>query len=164
MAAFVHRGFGRVAFDQGAEADIPNTGRDLAVVTISVGGVAGNTQFVKLDGVVTSFSIGTSACPCTTRYHIEQDGVGRINFFRYNTQDDDALAFGGADLETGATNAVVAVPAGTTQTFRLVGHRVAGGQTGGYGELTAVTAPFGSTGAGTLGVQSTAGGTFSTGK
>jgi hypothetical protein len=165
MAAFVHRGFGRTAFNFGAEADIPDTGRDLAVVTIQVGGVAGNTQFVKLDGVVTTYAGGGSGCPCTGRYFITQDGGGVVSFLRYNTNDDDELAFAGLDIETGAVSAVVAVPTASTQTFRIFGDRVAGGQINGYGDLTAVTVPFGSTGGNTLGSESTrTGGRLSGGK
>jgi len=165
MASFLRRGLGRTAFVQGADDEIPDTGRDLAVVVIDVGGAAGQWQFVKLDGVVTTYADNTGGCPCTVRYRIYHDGAGEVNYFRYNTLDDDELGYLGLDIETGATTAAVPVPSGTTQTFRIVGERVAGGHVGGFGELTAITAPFGSTGTNTLGIESTAkGGRISSGR
>jgi hypothetical protein len=165
MAAFAHRGFGRVGFNQGNDGDIPAAGgRDLAVVTIQVGGVAGQTQFVKLDGNVTSHTGAESACPCTAAYNIVQDGVGGVSFFRYNAHDDDELGAFGLSIQTGSVSVVVAVPSGTTQTFRLVGERFFGGQVNAYGELSAVVAPFGSTGTNTLGADPEgAGGKVATG-
>ena len=124
---------------------------DVGVVTIDVGGVAGETQFVKLDGAVGAFS----ASPTDVLFFMVQDGGGQLtanNAFTLAAPGPSGFA-----IESGATTAVVAVPSGTTQTFRLKAAEFAG--TGGasvWGELSAVTAPFGATGTNTLGEATTA--------
>jgi hypothetical protein len=153
MAAFVHRGFGRTAWTVGApDTFAANAGvRDLAVVTINVGGVAGGTAFVKLDGVVTSSVTDLTGCPCALAAHLVRDGgLPFRNVFLTHT----TLGPGGdPGYETGAVTAVVAVPTATTQTFRLQARRDGPlpitGSLDAYGDLTAITAPFGSTGADT---------------
>ncbi len=146
MAAFVHRGFGRAGKGVAAQAVIGASPVDLAVLTMNVGGVAGNTQFVKLDAVVTTFITSLTNCPCTTAYRIDQDGVGPITGAHYNT--NSALAGNGLGFETGAATTVVAVPTASTQTFRLQAFASgsAPNSATGYAQLTAVTTPFGSTG------------------
>jgi hypothetical protein len=151
MAAFVHRGFGRVDGDVQGNYALTPTAIDVGVVTIDVGGVAGQTQFVKLDGAVGAFS----ASPTDVLFFMVQDGGGQLtanNSFTLGAPGPSGFA-----IDSGATTAVVAVPSGTTQTFRLKAAQFAG--TGGasvWGELSAVTAPFGATGTNTLGEATTA--------
>jgi hypothetical protein len=153
MAAFVHRGFGRTAWTVGApDTFAGNAGlRDLAVVTINVGGAAGGTAFVKLDGVVTSSVTDLTGCPCGLKFHLLRDGGAP---FRDVFVTNSTLGPGGGPgYETGAVTAVVLVPTATTQTFRLQARRDGSppiaGSLDAYGDLTAITAPFGSTGADT---------------
>lgn len=154
MAAFVHRGFGRTGIDNGP--DVPISGvTDLAVATVQVGGVAGQTQFVHLNGVIGTCDNclpPTGVCPCVTTFYLTQDGVGLISLFTYNTNYE-------FDVQSGAVTAVVPVPSGTSQTFRLRAESVCCGTpiSDAWGELSVMTAPFGSTGANTLGNSSTAG-------
>ncbi len=151
MAAFVHRGFGRAAANEDGNFSLDGGSFvDLAVVTVSVGGVAGNTQFVKLDGSVGAL---TTTPADDVVFRIVQDGVGQLTFdsgFTLATSGPSGLAIG-----SGSTSAVAPVATGTTQTFRLQAADFAA--TGGiqsWGELTALTAPFGSTGTNVLSVGS----------
>jgi hypothetical protein len=160
MAAFVHRGFGRAAQSSSNEIPIDDTGVDLGSMTIQIGGVAGQTQFVKLDGAVTTYISSTTGCPCETAYVIYQDGVGAVSPVHY--LDNDSVTPSGFGDDSGAATAVVATPTATTQTFRILAVRSDGNPTStgsvtGYGALTAVTAPFGSTGTDTLGTTSASG-------
>ena len=151
MAAFVHRGFGRVDGDLQGNFALTPAAIDVGVLTIDVGGVAGTTQFVKLDGQVGGFA----ASPTDVVYWIVQDGVGLLTAI-----DGFSLAANGPSgnaIDSGATTATVAVPSATTQTFRLQAAEFAGtGAAQVWGEFSAVTAPFGATGTNTLGVVTSA--------
>jgi len=140
-AAFVHRTAPRVAFAQKSSVAL-GPYADLGVLTISVPGLPGNTQFVYLTGSVTTHTC--SGPPCTAPYYINREGFGRVGFFHYNTNATTG------DLVTGAVTAVAAVPSGTTQTFEILATRSAGTALTGYGDLSAITAPFGSGGANVL--------------
>jgi S-layer homology domain len=162
-AAFVHRATGRAGYANTAGFVAIPTNQDtvdLAVLTITVGGVPGGTQFVKLDGMVrTATSEDNTVCPCDSSYWIERDGVGAVSVNGFNTNQgrSTSSAPGWPDEETGAVTTVVNVPSGTTQTFRLQAHRYDApveGSVVGRGALTAITAPFGSTGASTLAADS----------
>jgi hypothetical protein len=146
MAAFVHRGFGRVDGNiQGNFALTPSP-IDVAVLTIEIGGVAGQTQFVKLNGQVGGFA----SSPTDVLYWIVQDGGGQLT--ANNGFSLAANGPSGLSINSGATTAVVAVASGTTQTFRLQAVEFAGTGAGFvWGEFSAVTAPFGATGTNTLG-------------
>jgi hypothetical protein len=117
------------------------------VLTIDVGGAPGGTAFVKLDGVVTSSITSLVGCPCGLRFHLIQDGgtAFRDVYLTHTSLGVDA----GPGYETGAVTAVVAVPTATTQTFRLQARRDGNppiaGTVNAYGDLTAITAPFGHT-------------------
>ncbi len=159
MAAFVHRGFGRTGWTVGAPETLgANAGlRDLAVLTIDVGGVPGQTAFVKLDGVVTTSITSLVGCPCGIQYHLVRDGATAFAD-RYLTNSTLGPG-GGPGYETGAVTAVAVVPTGTTQTFRLQARRDGSppitGTLDAYADLTAITAPFGSTGGNTLAAAQT---------
>jgi hypothetical protein len=158
-AAFVHRGLPRVGLDLESQGEpvLGGTPTDLSVLTVNVGGVAGQTQFVKLDAAVSTYISSTTGCPCVTQYYITQDGVGRVSLFHYSTNDSVNGGFG-FGIETGAATAVATVPTGTTQTFRVKAVRGgSGGSVQGYSSLSAISGAFGSTGANTLQVSSTSG-------
>jgi hypothetical protein len=90
-----------------------------------------------------------SGCPCETGFGIVQDGVGLVSAVHYLVNDTvTPSGFGDA---SGAATAVVSVPTGTTQTFRVIAARTdpaapSSGSVTGYAALTAVTAPFGHAG------------------
>jgi hypothetical protein len=160
MAAFVHRGFSRVGYAGTLGLlELPSDQAfiDLAVVTIAVGGVPGGTQFVKLDAMVRTANLDSNTvCPCGSTYRIERDGVGAVSQSGFNMNQglSSSSPPGLSDEVTGAVTTVVAVPSGTTQTFRLRARRYetpVEGTVFGRAALSAITAPFGSTGTDTLG-------------
>jgi hypothetical protein len=158
MAAFVHRGFGRVAFGGESLFLLPTTQTpvNIAEITLAIGGAPGGTQFVKVDGAVGTSITSTSGCPCDTGYYIDAVDLGQTTFLHRHTNVDVAPGFGGGDWgeEHGTVSAVFAVPTGSMQTFRVLALRPAGstGNVSAFANLTAIVAPFGSTGGSALGV------------
>jgi hypothetical protein len=155
MAAFLNRGLGRASNGTDIDELIGDTTVELGNVTIDVGGAPGGTQFVKVDAVIETYIESTTGCPCSTQFAIFQDGVvAPVSNDHFNTNDSVSAEAGFGD-ETGALTTVVAVPTGTTQTFRVGAVRAepapADGTVGGYASMTATTAAFGSTGSSTLG-------------
>ncbi|HEX5583170.1 hypothetical protein [Gaiella sp.] len=148
MASFLRRGLGRIAFDRSDQSNIliDETRVDLAVVTIQVGGAPGGTQFVKLDASVSLFMNSSTDCPCYGQYEITQDGGGSQSFLKSLRLDSGAP--GNSDFADSSTTTVVAVPSGTTQTFRLQAFRFAPSPNDlrGFGEMSALVVPFGSSG------------------
>jgi hypothetical protein len=147
-AAFVHRAGARTGFDLSDIVSVSGTPVDVDVVTIHVGGVAGGTQFVKLDGNGVSYITSTTGCPCQTRFWISQDGtLGRSQYvYTANT----FVGSSGYGFDSASASAVLPVPTASTQTFRLQAVTWDGsGDVSAFGGLTAITAPFGSTGADT---------------
>jgi hypothetical protein len=160
MAAFVHRGFGRAGLSSTLEVAIGDAIVDLGAVTIDVGGVTGNTQFVKLDAAVTTYIGSSSGCPCETQYIIWSDALAApvsVNHFLTN----DVTSPSGFGSASGAATAVVLVPTATSQTFRVLAVRSdpapSTGVVTGYAQMSALTVPFGSTGGNTLSVTSRGG-------
>lgn len=146
MAAFLHRGLPRVAYND------PNTSialerglaNEVAAVTINTGGAPGQTGFIKFDG--TFFINPVSGCPCHVSIDISGEG-----------KSSNKTAYVSNSFVGGAMTWVVAVPTGTTQTFRL---RMAilfssslTPDVVGQGQLSAIYVPFGSTGTSTLAAQ-----------
>lgn len=156
MAAFMHRGFGRVDFS-GTPTSVVLTGSnlDIAVITINVPGVlGGGTQFVKVDAAFTAFVTNQTGCPCVATFRIFQDGTSNssINHQVFPPAGNAGSWFA---ADSGAATLVVAVPSGTTQTFRLRANRsTPTGAIEGYGQLSAITAPFGSSGTNILSADS----------
>lgn len=158
MAAFLSRGLGRVAYGDGggAQQTLPvfPSEIDIAVLIVDVPGIPGQTQFVKLDAAVTSFTQSTTGCPCSNVFRISRDGGPAQIGLQHHTQND-LLAPSGLDqagFDSAGLTAVDVVPSGTTQTYRLRGGRVASSVAvvKAFGDLSAITAPFGSSGGSTL--------------
>jgi hypothetical protein len=158
MAAFIHRGFGRVARGTGADmamAVFPAESEH-SVLTINTGGVAGSSGFVYLTAQTNAYT-SDQGCPCEVRWRIIQDGVGPVSDVMYGVLSDQVTWLDGSGYaetsQTGSLATVALVPTATTQTFRLIG-QVIGTSTGSgapvvngyFARLTAVYAPFGSAG------------------
>ena len=154
MAAFVHRGFGRVAFQQGVETALGNAAyTDLATVVLESDGIPGGTGFVVLEADVTAIITSTAGCPCMAAFHLAGFG-GLTSSQRYLTLD--SLTSGGTvsgfGIESLSLSWVVPVDTAVDHLVTVRG-RIAGG-TGtieAYADLTAQWVPFGSTGTDTLG-------------
>jgi hypothetical protein len=128
-----------------------------ASVSITVGGAPGGTQFVKVTGnLVTVAAESTGHCPCNVRYYVTLDGQGQVGMTHYQTNAGD-IANGLPWVESSPILAVVAVPTGSTQTFRLM-TALDGSTTPNPGlylqaqssSLSALVVPFGASGAATL--------------
>jgi len=154
MAAFVHRGFGRVAFQQGLETALNSaTYTDLATVTIKAGGAAGGTGFIVIDAPVTAIITSTTGCPCMGAFHIAGFG-GLASSQRYVTLDSvtSGGAVSGFGIDTISLSWVVPVDTTPLHLITVRGQIVGG--TGGmeaYAAITAQYVPFGSTGTDVLG-------------
>jgi hypothetical protein len=157
MAAFLNRGLGRVGYDPPAGALVLPVNGDAVVlgsVTLNIGGAAGGTQFVKVDAAVSTYIISTTGCPCSSLYALQAVDIGQGTVGHVHTNIDlDPTIGAGRGQEVGGVTGVFAVPTASTQTFNVVAGRTAGGagEVRAYANLTAITAPFGSTGSSTLG-------------
>jgi len=80
MASFLTRGLPRVAVEQTLSASSLTRGAatytDVAEIAINVGGVAGGTQFVKVDASINVF--GTTECECRFHMRILDVTTGQI--------------------------------------------------------------------------------------
>ena len=147
MASFLGRGLGRIASTPvGGFAPLTNTGwTTLNTLTITTGGVPGQTGFVKLDAAASARIASTTGCPCAGEFRIRNvtDDEESDHYF---TQNDAIPAGSTHGFDSTGLTWVVQVVTGTTYTFRIEGRRVAAPEVWGRGVLTAVYAPFGSTG------------------
>jgi len=153
MAAFLHRGLSRGAYAVGSiSTPFTTTLQVVATLTVDVPGVAGsgNTQFVKLDAAGLLYD-NDAACPCSGFWYITRDAGGNSQP-NYSTAPAPG-ANSGLGFDTTPVTWIAAVPAGTTQTFRLRAARYASntGNVFGWGSMTAATVPFGHTGTSALG-------------
>ncbi len=154
-AAFVHRAAGRAGVALGAPILVPvGSGTEVAALTVTVGGAANQTQFVKVDAAATTWITSTTGCPCQTFFLIRRDGgEDSIEHYTNNT----FVGSSGFGLDSAAATQVYRVPSGTSQTFRLLAFNQDGtGTVAAYGELSAATAPFSNTGTSTFTTSQTA--------
>ena len=159
MAAFIHRGFGRVAWarDTYFVASYPAVGQGAGIanaatvgtVSINTGGAAGGTQFVSLHGKLALFTNSAIATACPTACTLRIDLVDPAD---PGTVLDDALwrPKDNSDGTTISLDAVDLVPTATTKTYRLRFWYESGAAQGQFNawslSLVAQTFPFGSTG------------------
>jgi hypothetical protein len=155
-AAFVHRGMPRVAQStvllDGTISPSGSFSTDTLVgqVTIDVPGVAGGTQFVKVDAHMTnSFNSGTT--PFFVAYYVADGACTGV----FSPIEAETIA---ADpgFVTASISVAKAVAAGTTNTFSLCAFTDSDVADASSLAIDATTYPFGSTGASTLGANSTA--------
>jgi hypothetical protein len=153
MAAFLHRGLPRVAFNSATGNSIlGNTSKDRGVVTINTGGATGGTGVVKLDASLLAYTTDTTGCPCEVQFEIAQDGGGASSTYFVTVYNEQA----GVDGNTsGSVTWAATVPTASTQTFRLRVKKNSGtAEVRSAGAITAIYVPFGSTGEDVLAAQS----------
>jgi hypothetical protein len=145
MAAFLHRGFGRVGQGIGAETTLatnPSTLTPLALMAIRVGGTTGGTQFVKIEAAITSRIESETGCPCTARFFIDRGMLPEILVATDVTHGEVDAAAGGGYRST-RLSTIVAVPSGTSPSVRVVGNYPNGtGTIKATAVVTATTVPF----------------------
>jgi hypothetical protein len=149
-AAFVHRGAPRTSYMEnlGMPVDPVDT-TDLGSVQLDIGGVAGGSQFVVLNAAVTTSIADTSGCPCQTAFEITDDTGAPLSITHYNL--NDTVAADGIGYDSGEATVVVQVDTASTQVFHVVAYNDSGtGVVTAEAELSAITAPFGSSGTDSL--------------
>jgi hypothetical protein len=155
-AAFVHRNAPRVAWTSGGGGQLDPGGSDLGSVTITVGGVAGGTQFVVLSASVNTWIFDTEGCPCDTGYQFTDDAGNPVSDAAGYNLNDTVTADNGEGDDTGSVQAVVPVSTGTTYTYHVRTFNQGGtGTVFGTAQITAMTVPFGSGGGNTLNAEGT---------
>ena len=150
MAAFVHRGFGRVGGDFLPLGEVP---ADISVPTgwtldLTAGGVPGNTGFVKIDAEVGIANFDASTLFFNADLNV--DGVDAMDDLGYETVPPG---------ETGNIGLTAAVPV-STGAVHTVSVELGGGGDNGLafadGTVTATYYPFGSTGGNILSTRTAA--------
>lgn len=157
VAAWMHRGMPRMAYSTAiTDGSMDSSGgfatdTRIAQVSITVPGNGAGTQFVKIDAVVTTQ--GTAGTlPFAVYYYIAETDCTSGLFGRYSgDQMTNVLNSPTAPTSTAVTWIHDASPG--VATFKLCGYTFSSGTTAGVQVVTleATTAPFGSTGASTLG-------------
>ncbi len=154
MATFFQRGAGRVAMGTlNNPISLPSSGSVVTItqVQLDVPGVqsAGNVQFVKVDAALTTFQTGTG-CPCQIIAWLRDATSGTMSQTMTHTLVNPSNEV--AQGHNGAATWVFSVPSGTTRTFQLQMFQNQGQSLSltAKGTITAVTAPFGSTGSNTI--------------
>jgi hypothetical protein len=157
MAAFMHRGFGRVTLDDlGFILAVPTT--ESAPVgwthTMTPGvpsnALAGAQGFIKTDATITLLADDLTGCPCQIRGALFVTGVGYMVSY-YTDVTLDTLNQRLVMAMTGA------IPVGSgTKTVEVRLFRVSGGDgtnIEAYGNVTSTYYPFGGSGTNTLGLS-----------
>ena len=170
MAAFLGRSLGRAAWARAlySSGTVPEVGqtagqrRTVGTVTITTGGVPGETQFVSLNGKLSLWTNTTFASYCTSGtcgWRIELIDVASgavLDDAIWRPRDD-------LDASTMSLHAVVAAPTATTRSYRMQiwyeGVFAASTFTKWDFSLVAQTSAFGSTGGNVLGPIEDVGGT-----
>lgn len=147
MAAFMHRGFGRVAQTSTLTRSSTSTAGDIASITIDVPGVSG-TQFVLVQAHWTIYGTGGSDCVCSEIFSLKESEIA----YQYSY---DAMPLG-YNQETRSISFVFRATSGT-HTYTLF-HQMTTTNLFNFSNLnlTATTYPFGSTGTSTLSAASDA--------
>jgi hypothetical protein len=148
MATFLARGMGRIAMTAaaGTYSPLTDTGwTTLNTLTITTGGGGGAAGFVKLDAAVTTRVASAVGCPCAGEYRIFNETAGTESDHYVTQVDGIPPGFGFGRESTGLTWAAP-VQTATSYVFRIQGRQVGTTAVTGRGVLSAVYAPFGSTG------------------
>jgi len=160
MAAFLNRGLGRAAADEDSGSVAADGTLDVATVTLTAGGTSGGTGFVVVTGSVSAYTTSGTTCPCEVGVRVVDvasgESPGLWSFFDVSNTASPS----GYRNATGTSTWVFAVPSGASRTFAVRASVDMTGATGSLllqGNLSAVYAPFGSTGGSTLSTMGEAG-------
>jgi hypothetical protein len=155
MAAFLHRGFGRVALATFPTTDVPFAeGTSTWTISLTPGysaAVAGASGFMKVDAKVDLILTDGTDCVCDFKAALFMPGYGYLHGSLgtatiYSTLDTATIALTGVAAVTGAGAKTVEV-----RVWRSFGFGPAG-TANATGDATATYVPFGSAGGNGLGV------------
>jgi hypothetical protein len=159
MAAFMHRGFTRGGQTEFGNDVIQDNFATVAggTLTINAGGAPGGTGFLKIDAQVGMFANTGTTCPCEAIFRILVDGTDLFTYTWTQFTDFGAEGYG---VDQSALTGVAPVSTGTAHTIEIQAVRVSGtaGALVGYGHVSAIYFPFGSTGGSTLSAAGPKGG------
>jgi hypothetical protein len=155
MAAFMHRGFGRVGFVTAEGATVTDTEQTLFGMPFTSGLPAGTLPgaavFIRGDAEVTFTTDDTSGCPCGVLASLVLEGYGYMDGLNYAV----GILSASNPILTIPITGVGSVTTAGPKNVTVVGLRFGG--TGGTitanGNLTTSYFPFGSTGTNTLALQ-----------
>lgn len=145
MAAFMHRGFGRVGDDYSYTNDFGTEPTTLASLSITPGlpstAVSGAANFALITGTASLYVSTPSGCPCYYRAWLSQDG-NQVSPNQYVTVAEGASQIVNVSVTTVAPLTTSGGHAVALMVYQYLGSST----TDGYASLTAITAPFGSSG------------------
>lgn len=150
MAGFMHRGFARVAEDQsGGSGSFTTAATTVLSVSITPGlpstAVAGAKNFIVANGAVSLYVATTSGCVCYYEVYLTLNGaqIGEDQFV--------TIASAGEQVVNVPVTGVAEVTSSGGQAISVVVDQYIGSSsTQAYGNLSAMTAPFGSAGTNVL--------------
>lgn len=154
MAGFMHRGYGRVAWDGGfgsVPTELVGT-YDVANVSVMAGDVIGGQGYILVQGAASLTAPTTTPCPCTIQVRPVVDGA-ESSTDAWEVIEDVGGPYGGSTWRFGSasTSDVFLVDTGTSHSvvLRVTVTRTASAAVGIESSLSAVFIPF--NGAGEVG-------------
>jgi hypothetical protein len=150
MAAFLHRGLGRVASTPGTppERSVTTTPVLLRTLTIQTGETSGGTVMVKLDTAYTAYMTSATGCPCSVQFFQVYGTASSSPQVGTNTYAMLTQLAGTYAIQSGPLTGAIAVPSGADATFTVWAEIFEGTGTTirAWADMSAVYAPFGSQG------------------
>ena len=147
MAGFMHRGYGRVAWD-GGFGSVPTEAvgtYDVANVSVMAGDVIGGQGYILVVGAASLTASTATPCPCTIEVRAVVDGV-ESNTDAWEVIEDVGGPFGGSTWRFGSASVsdVFLVDTGTSHSvvLRVTITRTASAAVGLESSLSAVFVPF----------------------
>jgi hypothetical protein len=148
MAAFMHRGFARVASDDVNGLSFTTAPTNVLSLSITPGlpstAVAGAKNFISVNATVSLWGQTLSGCQCLYEVYLTHNGtqIGEENYVSIiDTNDIVNIAVTGIAEVTASGGQAISV---------VVDQYLGSATTLAYGNLTAMTAPFGATGTNVL--------------
>jgi hypothetical protein len=148
MAAFMHRGFARVASDDVSGMTFSTAPTNVLSLSITPGlpttAVPGAKNFISVNATVSLWVPTLSGCQCFYEVYLTHNGtqIGEENYVSINTTNE---------IVNIAVTGIAQVTASGGQSISVVVDQYFGSSnTFAYGNLTAMTAPFGATGTNVL--------------
>lgn len=151
MAAFMERGFGRVAFSETSTSLSSDESTVLTTVSVDAGATGGGNGFVLVTGHLEGNTGNAAACPCQLNLTINDVGTGTTANERVFVQLPGQADESGFARVDATAQQVYLLPADSTGEYNLTAWlNDSDGSANVSAELTAVYVPFGPDGDNTL--------------
>lgn len=151
MAAFMHRGFGRVGHDESNTVLDAGESASLGTVTVDAGATSSGTGFVVVSGHVEASTATEASCPCQVLVSMDEGDGTSTHERTYLNLPGTANESGHSRID-GTAQQVYPIAADASETYTLSVDLMDADATSVNvsGELTAVYVPFGPDGDDTL--------------